>query len=48
MDLRNARRVAEVLGVKSSEVLAELSEARALDVTVILGKDYRQLKLYQH
>ncbi len=47
MDLRNAKRVAEALGVARSEVLAELNEAKALDVTVILGKDYRDLRLYR-
>lgn len=46
MDMRNALLVAKELGVESSEVLAELNEARALDVTVILGKDYPRLKLY--
>ncbi|MDZ7372633.1 MAG: LytR C-terminal domain-containing protein [candidate division KSB1 bacterium] len=47
MDLHNAQKVASALGVESSEVLAELNETRALDVTVILGKDYAKLKPYR-
>ncbi|HFE53400.1 MAG TPA: LytR family transcriptional regulator [Bacteroidetes bacterium] len=48
MDMRNALKVAEALGVDKKNVLVEMSAARALDVTVVLGKDYRTLKLYRN
>jgi hypothetical protein len=48
MDLQNAQKVASALGVENTEVLAELNESKALDVTVILGKDYAKLKPYRN
>lgn len=44
---RNAGKVAEALGVPESGILFLANEDRAVDVTVILGKDYKSLHLYR-
>jgi hypothetical protein len=44
---RNAKEVAKALGVGESGVLFLGNEDRAVDVTVILGKDYKTLRLYR-
>ena len=41
----NAERVAEALGVKESNILIEASDDYYLDATVVIGSDYRSLKL---
>lgn len=44
-DSRNAERIAEALGVDSKRVFIEASEDFYLDATVIIGSDYKSLKL---
>ncbi len=41
----NAKRVAQALGIDESQVLVEASEHFYLDATVVIGSDYRSLKL---
>jgi len=41
----NARRVAEALGIDESRILVEASEDFYLDATIVIGSDYRSLKL---
>jgi len=41
------RRLAEVLGVPRARVSAILNEDLSLEATVVLGKDYRQLKAFR-
>lgn len=43
----NAAAVARTLGVSDSGVLFLANQDRAVDVTVILGKDYKDLRLYR-
>lgn len=40
----NAYKIAEILGVAKSNVIQQLNENYFLDVTVIIGKDYYNLK----
>ncbi|RMF56835.1 MAG: LytR family transcriptional regulator [Calditrichaeota bacterium] len=42
-----AKRVGDVLGVKDSQVAPQLDASLQLMVTVIVGKDYKSLKLYR-
>ncbi len=44
---QNAKEVAKALGVPDRSVLFLANEDRAVDVTVILGKDYKNLRLYR-
>lgn len=44
-DKDNARRVAEALGIDESRILVEASDDFYLDATVVIGSDYRSLKL---
>jgi hypothetical protein len=46
-DAQNANKVAAALGLGEEGVIAQQSPSRGVDVTVILGKDYRQLSLYR-
>ncbi len=41
----NARRVADALGIHSENVFIEASEDFYLDATVVIGSDYKSLKL---
>lgn len=41
----NARRVAEALGIHPKNVFIEASEDYYLDATVVIGSDYKSLKL---
>lgn len=41
----NARRVAEALGIDEAQILVEASDDFYLDATVVIGSDYRSLKL---
>lgn len=41
----NARRVARALGVNEQNILIEASEDFYLDATVVIGSDYKSLKL---
>ncbi len=40
----NAYKIAEVLGVRRENVIQQLNENYLLDVTIIIGKDYYNLK----
>ncbi len=40
----NAKKIAEILGVKRKNVLQEIDKNLLLDVTVIIGQDYFKLK----
>ena len=44
-NLENARRVAEVLGVDQKNIIQEISPDYFLDATVVIGSDYKKLKL---
>ncbi|MDZ7716032.1 MAG: LytR C-terminal domain-containing protein [Balneolaceae bacterium] len=41
----NARRIANALGIKEKNILIEASEDFYLDATVVIGSDYKSLKL---
>lgn len=41
----NARRVAKALGINEAQILVEASDDFYLDATVVIGSDYRSLKL---
>ena len=43
----NAMKVASTLGLEEDAVIVKLSTLRKLDVTLIIGKDYRKLNLYR-
>lgn len=43
----NARIVANIIGVKEKNVIYQLSPQRQLDVTVLIGKDYDELKAFK-
>ena len=45
--LKNGDRIAEALGLGKERVLQEVNEAYLIDATVILGRDFRQLKCWQ-
>lgn len=45
LDCNNAKKVAEALGIEANQVVPELEPSLQLMVTVIIGKDYRELKL---
>lgn len=44
-DTQNARRIARALGVSEQHILIEASEDFYLDATVVIGSDYKSLKL---
>ncbi len=41
----NAKRVADALGIAHSQIIIEASENYYLDATVVIGSDYKTLKL---
>ena len=43
----HALNVASTLGLEEKDAFSELSSGRGLDVTVIIGKDFRRLALYK-
>ena len=43
-DRENARRVAYALGVRESNIVEQLSPDYYVDVTVVIGRDYKSLK----
>jgi hypothetical protein len=43
-DKDNAEKIAGILGIEDEQVKTEINPNRQLDVTVILGKDYQNLK----
>lgn len=45
IDRDNARRVARALGIDEENILVEASDDFYLDATVVIGSDYRSLKL---
>ena len=46
-NLKNGAKIAEVLGLGKEKVLQEVNEAYLIDATVILGRDFRDLKCWQ-
>lgn len=46
LSYENAQKVAEVLGVGKSQVQPQLDDSLQLMVTVLIGKDYKKLKVY--
>lgn len=47
MDLRNAKRIADAIGVKKEQIFPLISPQRKLDVSIIIGKDYKELKAFR-
>lgn len=45
-DYNKAKRVAEALGVSSRNIVTQLDKSKYIDVSVIIGKDYAELKPY--
>lgn len=43
-NVANAKKVAEILGIKRKNVIQEIDENLFLDVSVIIGRDYFKLK----
>ena len=43
--LENAKKVAKALGVSEKNVIQELAPSYFLDATIVIGSDYKQLKL---
>ncbi len=46
-NLKNAQKIARILGIPESQVKAVINKNKQLDASVILGKDYQKLKPYQ-
>ncbi len=46
-NIENAKKVAEVIGIKEENVLQQINNDYFLDVTLVLGKDFNQLKPYR-
>lgn len=44
-NLENAKRVAKALGVSEKNVIQEVAKTYFLDATIVIGSDYKQLKL---
>lgn len=47
MDQRNAKKIADAIGVKKEQIFPQISPQRKLDVSIIIGRDYRQLKAFR-
>ncbi|MFA5012932.1 MAG: LytR C-terminal domain-containing protein [Ignavibacteria bacterium] len=43
-DIRKAKRVADAIGVSQRNVVQQLDKTKYIDATVIIGKDYTELK----
>lgn len=46
-DMRKARQVAKILGVNDKQIVEQINNSLYLDVTVVIGKDYKELKPYK-
>jgi len=46
-DKDNAEKIAGILGIDDEQVKTEINPNRQLDVSVVLGKDYLNLKPYK-
>jgi len=47
LDNENARRVGQALGVTRKQITPQLDNSKQLMVTVLIGKDFRQLSIYK-
>jgi len=47
-DMLNAVHVADLLGMDTQRVVQEINEAFLVDATVIIGQDFRKLKVWQN
>lgn len=45
-DNRKAKKVAGILGVNSKNIIQQINKSLYLDVTVVIGKDFKELKPY--
>jgi len=45
-DTRKAQRIAEVLGVSGRNIIQQINRDLYLDATIVIGKDYPELKPY--
>jgi len=45
-DTRKAQRIAEVLGVSGRNIIQQINRDLYLDATIVIGKDYTELKPY--
>lgn len=45
-DINKAKRVADALGVSQRNVVTQLDKTKFIDATVLIGKDYTELKPY--
>jgi len=45
-DTRKAQRIAEVLGVSGRNIIQQINRDLYLDATIVIGKDYQDLKPY--
>ncbi len=45
--LVNAKIIGELIGVKENRMFPQLSPQRQLDVTIIIGRNYSELKAFQ-
>ncbi len=46
LDSKNAARVASALGVSQKQIIPELEDSLQLKVTVLIGKDYKKLRMF--
>ena len=46
-NLGNAKIIGKILGVEENRMFPQISPQRQLDVTIIIGKNYSQLKAYE-
>ena len=46
-DKAKARKVAQALGVNEKNIIQQLNNSLYLDVTVVIGKDFKELKPYK-
>lgn len=47
MDKRYARKIADAIGVKKKQIFPQISPQRKLDVSVIIGRNYKDLKAFK-
>ncbi|MBS1518372.1 MAG: LytR C-terminal domain-containing protein [Bacteroidetes bacterium] len=45
-DNRKAKKVADILGINSRNIIQQINNSLYLDVTVVIGKDFKELKPY--
>ena len=46
-DRKTAEKIAEALGIKSSQVSTEIDKSKLLVASIIIGKDYKNLKPFE-